>query len=68
MEILFIAFGFLVLGFLLATALLYTLLKARFDAQVSEGVRRRSEQWIAKEKEQALRGSSGANLRSCGNW
>ena len=58
MEILFIAFGFLVLGFLLATALLYTLLKARFDAQVSEGVRQRSEEWIAKNKEQILRGSS----------
>ena len=58
MDVLLIAIGFLVLGFLLATALLYTILKARFDAQISEGVRQRSEEWIAKNKEQILRGSS----------
>ena len=58
MEIILIALGSLVFGFLLATSFLYPFLRARFearfDAQVSESVRQRFDEWIAKNREQIV--------------
>ena len=53
MEIVLVALGSLVFGFLLATLILHPLLKARFDAEVAESIRKSRDQ-IA---EDALRAS-----------
>ena len=44
MDVLLIGTGFLIFGFLLGVLLVYPFLKARFDAEVSEAVRKGREQ------------------------
>ena len=46
MEIVLVALGSLVFGFLLATLFLRPLLKARFDAEVAESVRKSRDQML----------------------
>jgi len=53
MEIMLVALGSLVFGFLLAALFLHPFLKARFDAQVAESVRQSREQI----RQETLRGS-----------